>query len=59
MTWLSAVRNYLEIQFKDFKHFFLTKMGRENREKKVLVKDTEKKTFFFFLFFKYINWSDL
>ena len=28
--------------FKDFKRIFLTKMGRENREKKVVVKDTEK-----------------
>ena len=48
--------------FKDFKRIFLTKMGRENCEKKVVVKDTEKKTkivFFCFLFEKYINMSDL
>ena len=42
MTGLSAVRKYLYIWFKDFKHIFLTKMGRENCEKKVVVKDTEK-----------------
>ena len=48
--------------FKDFKRIFLTKMGRENREKKVVVKDTEKNLnlyFFVFLFEKYINRSDL
>ena len=48
--------------FKDFKRISLTKMGRENREKKVVVKDTEKNQkfyFFVFLFEKYINRSDL
>ena len=28
--------------FKDFKRIFLTKMGHENREKKVVEKDTAK-----------------
>ena len=60
MTGLSAVCKYLEIWFKDLKRIFLTKMGRENCEKKVVIKDTEKNYFFFcFLFEKYINMSDL
>ena len=50
MTWLSAVCKYLQIWFKNFKRIFLTKMGRENREKKVVVKDLEK-TFFIYLNF--------
>ena len=37
--------------FKDFKRIFLTKMGRENREKKVVVEDTEKNQNLYFLFF--------
>ena len=38
---------------------FLTKMGRENYEKKVMVKHTEKTLFFLFFFEKYMNRSDL
>jgi hypothetical protein len=48
--------------FKDFKRIFLTKMGRENCEKIVVVKDTKKNLnlfLFCFLFEKYISRSDL
>ena len=62
MTGLSAVRQYLQIWFKDFKRIFLTKMGRENCENRIVVKDTEKKPLiciFCFFFEKYVNRSDL
>ena len=39
------------MRFKDFKRIFLTKMGRENREKKVVVKDNGKNlNLYFFVF---------
>ena len=33
----------MKIGFKNFKHFLRTKIGREKREKIVVVKDNEKK----------------